>query len=223
MTSEKQEKQEPKKLTVYEAISLVTERLAKEGISKDRTAQTGNSGSYKFRGIDDVYNALAPYLAEAGLTVLPYCLSREVVERTSSKGNALFYITVTMRFDFVSKWDGSKHEVCMYGEAMDSGDKATNKAMSAAFKYACMQAFCIPTEGDNDSENATHEVKSAQPITTEQAVEIDVLVNELKVDKAAFLAYFKVDDVRKIKSGDFATAIELLKRKKVQNAKPAAE
>lgn len=150
---------EPVKLTVYEAISQVTERLAKGGISKDRTAQTGAQGSYKFRGIDDVYNALAPFLAESGLTVLPYCLSRDVVERQSAKGNALFYVTVTMRFDFVSKWDGSKHEVCMYGEAMDSGDKATNKAMSAAFKYACMQAFCIPTEGDNDSENQTHEVK----------------------------------------------------------------
>lgn len=41
---------------------------------------------------------------------------------------------------------------------MDSGDKATNKAMSAAFKYACMQAFCIPTEGDNDADSKTHEV-----------------------------------------------------------------
>ena len=187
MTSDKQEKQEPKKLTVYEAISLVTELLAKDGIAKNRTAQTGGQGSYKFRGIDDVYNALAPYLAEAGLTVLPYCLSREAVERTSSKGNALFYITVTMRFDFVSKWDGSKHEVCMYGEAMDSGDKATNKAMSAAFKYACMQAFCIPTEGDNDSENATHEVK-AKPKTVELTHNIDVAGIEKMINTVADMA-----------------------------------
>lgn len=164
MSEEKQ-----KKLNVYEAISLVTERLAKEGITKDRIADTGRT-KYSFRGIDDVYNALAPYLAEAGLTVLPFCLSREVVERKSSNGNALFYITVTMRFDFVSKWDGSKHEVCMYGEAMDSGDKATNKAMSAAFKYACMQAFCIPTEGDNDSENQTHEVKHVKQVFANAAL-----------------------------------------------------
>jgi hypothetical protein len=156
----KEAEKAPKKLTVYEAISLVTERLAKEGISKDRKADTGNGGKYNFRGIDDVYNALAPFLAEAGLNVLPHCLSREVVERHSAKGTALFYVTVCVRFDFVSKWDGSKHEVCMYGEAMDTSDKATNKAMSAAYKYACMQAFCIPTEGDNDTENASHEVKA---------------------------------------------------------------
>jgi hypothetical protein len=53
------------------------------------------------------------------------------------------------------------HTVKTYGEAMDSGDKSTNKAMSAAYKYAAFQSFCIPTEGDNDSENQTHEVKKS--------------------------------------------------------------
>jgi hypothetical protein len=35
--------------------------------------------------------------------------------------------------------------------------------MSAAYKYAAMMAFCIPTEGDNDTENQTHEVAAKQP------------------------------------------------------------
>jgi hypothetical protein len=65
-----------------------------------------------------------------------------------------------MEFALVSGEDGSSHVISTIGEAMDSGDKATNKAMSAAYKYALMQAFCIPTEGDNDSENQTHEVMS---------------------------------------------------------------
>jgi hypothetical protein len=42
---------------------------------------------------------------------------------------------------------------------MDSGDKATNKAMSAAYKYACFQAFSIPTEAKEDADYQTHEVK----------------------------------------------------------------
>jgi hypothetical protein len=50
----------------------------------------------------------------------------------------------------------------MFGEAMDSGDKATNKAMSAAYKYMAMQEFCIPTEGDNDADAATHQLASAE-------------------------------------------------------------
>jgi hypothetical protein len=141
---------------VYKAIAEVTSKLAREGISK---ARKNEQQGYKFRGIDDVYNALAPFLAEAKLCILPNVLEREVVERTSSKGGALFYITVKVDFAFVSAEDGSEHHVVTYGEAMDSGDKATNKAMSAAYKYAAMQAFCIPTEGDNDADSLTHEVK----------------------------------------------------------------
>lgn len=50
---------------------------------------------------------------------------------------------------------------------MDSGDKATNKAMSAAYKYAAFQAFAIPTEGDNDADGSTHEIKSASQLADE--------------------------------------------------------
>lgn len=144
-------------MTVYKAIVAVQAALAKEGIAKDKTCTQG--ASYKFRGIDDIYNALAPYLAEHGLVILPRFIGRECVERISKNGGALFYTTVEAEFDFVSAEDGSKHTVRTFGEAMDSGDKGTNKAMSAAYKYAAFQAFCIPTEGDNDTENQTHEVK----------------------------------------------------------------
>jgi len=146
---------------VYKAIVAVQSDLAKEGISKDRTCTQG--ASYKFRGIDDIYNALSPYLSAHSLCILPRMMSRNCVERTSNKGNALFYTTVEAEFDFVSAEDGSTHTVKTFGEAMDSGDKGTNKAMSAAYKYAAFQAFCIPTEGDNDTENQTHEVSAERP------------------------------------------------------------
>jgi len=140
---------------VYAAIAAVTKSLSKEGIAKGRkNTQQG----YQFRGIDDVYNALAPFLADANLCILPRVESREVVERETKAGGALFYVTVKVDFAFVSAEDASEHHVVTYGEAMDSGDKATNKAMSAAYKYAAMQAFCIPTEGDNDADSQTHEV-----------------------------------------------------------------
>ncbi len=144
-------------MSVYKAINAVQKELSKDGISKDRKNEMQG---YKFRGIDDVYNALAPALSRNGLCILPRCVSREVVERTNTKGTALFYVTVCAEFDFVASEDGSKHTIVTYGEAMDSGDKATNKAMSAAYKYACMQAFSIPTEGDNDADSKTHEVKA---------------------------------------------------------------
>ncbi len=141
---------------VYQAIANITDAISKVGVAKSRNnPQQG----YKFRGIDDIYNALAPELAKQKLCILPNVLDRSCEEHTSARGGALFYVTVRVRFDFVSAEDGSKHEVVTLGEAMDSGDKATNKAMSAAYKYATMMAFCIPTIGE-DSENETHETQS---------------------------------------------------------------
>ncbi len=149
-------------LNVYQCIAAAQARIAKVGIGKDRTAQTGGSGSYKFRGIDDVYNLLASILADVGLVIVPRMIERTVVERVSGNNKALFYVTVEAEFDFVSAHDMSTHTARTFGEAMDSGDKATNKAMSAAYKYAAFQTFCIPTEAQ-DSETETHTVTPKAP------------------------------------------------------------
>ena len=155
-------------MEIYKAINVVQAELAREGISKGRRNQ---QQGYNFRGIDDVYNAVSPLLAKAGLVILPRVLGRDCVERTNAKGTALFYVTVEVEFDFVASSDGSRHTVKTFGEAMDSGDKATNKAMSAAYKYALMQAFAIPTEGDNDADATTHEVAARRfdPLETDEA------------------------------------------------------
>lgn len=145
---------------VYAAISGVASALAEQGIRKEK--KQGCQVNYAFRGIDDIYNALAPELVKNKLLILPRYTERTCVERTSKSGGALFYITVRGDFDFVSTEDGSIHTVTTYGEAMDSGDKATNKAMSIAYKYAAFQAFCIPTEETAiDADAEVHHLKPA--------------------------------------------------------------
>ena len=144
-------------MKVYQCINAVQKRMAADGITKGRKNQ---QQGYAFRGIDDVLNALSPILAEVGLCILPRMMSRECVERQTKSGGALFYVTVEAEFDFVAMEDGSKHTVKTYGEAMDSADKATNKSMSAAYKYAAILAFAIPTEGDNDADFHSHDVAS---------------------------------------------------------------
>lgn len=146
-------------MKVYQAIGAVSAALSAQGISKARNNQ---QQGYKFRGIDDVLNALSGALVHAGLVILPRCTERQVVERQTNKGGALFNVTCRVEFDLVSTEDGSKHTVCTYGEAMDSADKATNKAMSAAYKYLALLVFCIPTEAtaDTDADFSTHEVAS---------------------------------------------------------------
>lgn len=139
---------------VYKAINAVQAAMAKEGIAK--TSQNKQQG-YAFRGIDSVYAALAPHLAAQKLCILPRVIANDTVERATKSGGTLFYTTLRVEFDFVAVEDGTKHTVCTIGEAMDSGDKSSNKAMSAAYKYACFLAFAIPTEGDNDADAVTHE------------------------------------------------------------------
>ena len=183
-------------MNVYEAISAVQKELSTQGISKDRKTTSQGSG-YSFRGIDDVYNALSPFLAKHGLCILPRVLSRELVERQSKSGGALFYVTVEVEFDLVAS-DASKHTIKTFGEAMDSGDKATNKAMSAAYKYACMQAFCIPTEGDNDADGHTYQVESqAQKKPVKITIDMEAAVDEMNAQttmdglKECFARWYK--------------------------------
>lgn len=145
---------------VYEAINQVTAVMAGEGIAKGRKNLQQN---YTFRGIDDVYSALARPLADAKLCILPRVMSRETSERATKSGGVSFYVVLDVEFDFVSAVDGSKHTIRTVGEAMDTADKATNKAMSAAMKYACLMTFQIPTEGDNDADSSHHERVPAQP------------------------------------------------------------
>lgn len=141
----------PRPATVYQAISHVMASMSKEGISKDRK---NREQGFSFRGIDDVMNALSARMSEAGLMILPRVRQRVVTERTTARGTIMFSVACEVDFDFVST-DGSIHTVRTWGEAQDVGDKATNKAMSAALKYACLQAFMIPTEGDHDADAST--------------------------------------------------------------------
>jgi hypothetical protein len=173
-------------MKVYKAINAVQAELSSVGITKDRRNMQGSG--YNFRGIDDVYNAIAPLLASHRLCILPRVLTRECVERASKSGGALFYVTVEVEFDFVSAEDGSKHTVKTFGEAMDSGDKATNKAMSAAYKYAAFQAFSIPTEADNDADAHTHSVAPKTVLIAPLIASIDAATTEEELKSAYFEA-----------------------------------
>lgn len=199
---------------VYQLIAAVSKQVAETGISKDRN---NSQQGYKFRSIDDVYNKLSPILAEAGLVILPRVVSREVVERTTAKGTAIFYTTVQVEFDFISSHDGTKHTISVFGEAMDSGDKSTNKAMSAAYKYAAFQSFCIPTEGDNDADQTDHGAISAA-ISEVQATSLEQTAARANVDIENILKWARVATVREIPSSKYASIMASLQKREREAA-----
>ena len=140
-------------MNIYQSINAIMKHVP--SIGKDRKNE---QQGYKFRGIDDMYNALNPLLAEHGVFATSEVLNTEREERQTKNGGTLFYSILTVKFNFYAT-DGTFVTSVMIGEAMDNGDKASNKAMSTAYKYALMQLFCIPTEDVKDTEYETHEVK----------------------------------------------------------------
>lgn len=124
---------------IYSAINAVMAEIGT--IGKEKKSQQG----FMYRGIDDVMNALNPALINHKVFAVPEVLEQKREERSTKNGGVLIYSICKIRYTFYAE-DGSHIEAVVVGEGMDSGDKATNKAMAIAFKYACFQVFCIPTE-----------------------------------------------------------------------------
>ena len=140
--------------SVYTAITAVSAELATAGIPKIRL---NAADDYHYRSIDDVVGALSPLLSKHRLCVLPRVLERTAVERAGVAG-PLSNVALRVAFDLVSSEDGTSHQVQAYGEALDPGDKATAKAMSAAYKAAMLQTFCIPIAGQEDADATSHKL-----------------------------------------------------------------
>ena len=140
----------PKTPAVFAAIHLVMRDIGPIAKSRQNKPQ-----DYWFRGIDDLYAAFQPCLIRHGLFIVPSVKSLQREERTTRSGGLLNYTILTVEHTFYAVADGSSVTATTLGEAMDSGDKSANKAMSAAMKYALLEVFAIPTEGDHDTENTS--------------------------------------------------------------------
>lgn len=153
------------KPTVVEALSRVMGDV--QAVRKgDRNTQQG----YQFRGIDAVVNAVGPALRTHGVVVLPQVedVSYNVVE-VGQKKTMMRECTVRVRYTFHGP-KGDSLECVAVGEAMDSGDKSTPKAMSVAFRVALLQALCIPTDEPDVDSTSYERTAAPQWDPTEQEV-----------------------------------------------------
>lgn len=141
-------------IKIYEAISNVMNDVG--AITKNKRTQQGDK--YLYRGIDDVMNALNPAMSKNKIFVVPKIVDIKREGRETKSGGNLTLSILTIEFTFYAV-DGSSVTAVIIGEAFDSGDKSINKAMSVAYKYACFQVFCIPTEEMQDPDAEVHEIK----------------------------------------------------------------
>ena len=141
-------------------------------VGKDSVNETQK---FKYRGIDAVMNALNPVMSKLGLFIVPEVLEQTREERESVKScwdkdakaykeskTLLKYSILKIKYTLFAP-DGSNVSCVVIGEGMDSGDKASNKAMAVGLKYACFQVFMIPTEemAQDDPDKESFEVTSA--------------------------------------------------------------
>lgn len=136
---------------IYGAIATIMKET--KAIAKMEKNEQQN---FMFRGIDAIMNELHDLFANNGVFILPEVLDYNVMEKVTGRGSILYYTRAKVKYHFMAE-DAS--EVCTInvGEAMDSGDKGMNKAMSAALKYALMQMLLIPTKENKDPDATTPE------------------------------------------------------------------
>lgn len=158
---------------IYAAICGVMEDIKAVGKDALNKAQ-----GFKYRSIDAVMNALNPAMIKHKIFCAPKVIEQIREERTTGKGSTLIYSVCKIRYRFFTV-DGSYVDAVVIGEGMDSGDKATNKAMSVAFKYACFQTFCIPTENLMDDPDADTPELNRRNNGNKQSKDLDNLRNEL--------------------------------------------
>lgn len=137
------------KKNIFETINAVMEEIGAVGKNSRNEKQ-----KYMYRGVDDVMNALNPAFIKHKLFMVPEVVSQKREERQTANEKNLIYSVLSVKYTFYAE-DGSSIYTIVPGEGMDSGDKASNKAMSSAFKYACFQVFCIATEEMKDPDAET--------------------------------------------------------------------
>ncbi len=130
-------------------------------VGKGSTAPD-SMGNYSFRGIDDTLNALNPILSKHGVFYVPIVEERRDSDRQTSGGKSLWMVSLRVRYRFYGP-AGDSVDCVVEGEGSDSGDKATQKAMTAAMKYMLFQVFAISTKEVGEMDAERHDVPETTP------------------------------------------------------------
>lgn len=197
---------------IYEAITNIMADI--DAIGKDQKAGSSSFG-YKFRGIDQVMNYMKPLLAKHGVFVVPEVLETTREERVNTKGGNVIYSVIKVKHTYYAK-DGSSISSIVVGEGMDTGDKASNKALSIAMKYSMFQVFCIPTEEIHDQDAEIPE--PSKPVTKDTPISpvmLKTVTAELKrtgVTEEELCKKCKVASVNKIPTKYYKAVMDMLKQ-----------
>jgi hypothetical protein len=150
-----------------EIVKLLTKVMEDAGAV--RKTERNTHQQFNFRGIDNVVNAVSPALRKHGVVVVPTLnhIEYEQVE-IGERRTRMGYVRINVTYTFYAP-DGTSIATTVAAESMDSGDKATAKAMSVAFRTCLLQTLCLPTD-ESDPDADTY-VRSDAPMRPLRAVD----------------------------------------------------
>lgn len=122
---------------------------------------------FNFRGVDDVMNAVGPALRRHGVSVVPVAVDLRTRDAQTTQGKAAHETMVVVTYTIHGP-AGDSMPGAAAGESLDSGDKATPKAMSVAYRTFLLQALCLPTM-DTDPDAQSYERVEEGPTPEQQA------------------------------------------------------
>jgi hypothetical protein len=117
-----------------------------QSISKaDQRSDTG--GRYNFRGVDRVVNAVGPALRRHGVLVLPTrIIEIEYRESRTTNNKVMQDIAVRVQWTVIGPKGDQLPPMESAGQATDTSDKGTAKAVSVAQRVLFLTALHIPTQ-----------------------------------------------------------------------------
>lgn len=116
---------------------------------------------YTYIEAKEVFEAVRKACVSENLVIVPSVISEDRT-RTTSRGTPI--TTVNIEITVVDADSGETISMAWCGEAMDSEDKGTQKALTSAMKYGLMKLFLIGEgEEDPDSGHDDGKVQHVQP------------------------------------------------------------
>jgi hypothetical protein len=97
---------------------------------------------FNYRGIDALMNAVGPVLRQHRMSILPSVKDVQRRDVQTSTGKASREVSVLVDYAIYGPAGDVMYGTSV-GEAMDSGDKGTAKAMSVAYRVFLLQSLCV--------------------------------------------------------------------------------
>ena len=186
---------ETKEMNIFQKMEAITNELG--FVAKNLNVAVSKNNSYKATGEVDVLEAVKPLENKYG--VYSYAIDREIIESDTLTQNTQYgektslFLRMKVTYRFVNTDNPQDYiETISFAEGIDSGDKASGKAMTYADKYALMKAYKISTGEDPDQKASEEYKKPTKKVAKEIKDNRNTIIHE---------AYTKSDKFKKVLLG----------------------